>query len=121
MWHQLLFILPATALSFLLLAGSETRQDPTSTGTPPITLAAALADDMCTWPIAPGPGPEAGAMTSIGGELPPLRYVVDPYPTFNGIAIDAKNNRVVRTLLRFSSLITTRLFLASMAMPLKVG
>jgi len=95
MWHQLLFILPATALSFLLLAGSETPQDPTSTGTPPITLAAALADDMCTWPIAPGPGPEADAMTSIGGELPPLRYVVDPYPTFNGIAIDAKNNRVV--------------------------
>src|SRR5712692_6529427 len=95
MWHQLLFILPATALSFLLLAGSETPQDPASTGTPPITLAAALADDMCTWPIAPGAGPETDALTAIGGDLAPLRSVVDPYPTFNGVAVDAENNRVV--------------------------
>jgi len=35
------------------------------------------------------------AISSIGGDLPPLRYVVDPYPTFNGIAVDVGNNRVV--------------------------
>jgi DNA-binding beta-propeller fold protein YncE len=30
-----------------------------------------------------------------GGDITPVRYVMDPYPTFNGIAIDAKNGRVV--------------------------
>lgn len=93
LWRQLVFILSATAL--LLLVGSEKPPDLTSTGTPPVALAAALSEDMCTWSSDPGPGPETGATTSIGGDLPPLRYVVDPYPTFNGIAVDVENDRVM--------------------------
>jgi DNA-binding beta-propeller fold protein YncE len=31
----------------------------------------------------------------VGGDIPPLRYVADPYPTFNGVAVDVENNRVV--------------------------
>jgi DNA-binding beta-propeller fold protein YncE len=30
----------------------------------------------------------------IGGDVPPVRSVVDPYPSFNGIAIDTINNQV---------------------------
>ncbi len=28
------------------------------------------------------------------GDTPPVRYVLDPYPTFNGVAVDPKNDRV---------------------------
>ena len=30
-----------------------------------------------------------------GNDIPPVRYVTDPYPTFNGVAVDVENNRVV--------------------------
>ena len=30
-----------------------------------------------------------------GGDLPPVRMVVDPYPSFNGVAIDATNDLVM--------------------------
>lgn len=30
-----------------------------------------------------------------GGDIPPVRYVLDPYPTLAGIAVDSKNNVVV--------------------------
>lgn len=30
-----------------------------------------------------------------GNDIPPVRYVVDPYPTYNGVAVDVENNRVV--------------------------
>jgi len=33
-------------------------------------------------------------LKAIGGELPPIRLVSDPYPTFNGITLDAENSRV---------------------------
>jgi DNA-binding beta-propeller fold protein YncE len=32
--------------------------------------------------------------SAIGGELPPVRLVLDPYPTFNGITLDAAGNRI---------------------------
>jgi DNA-binding beta-propeller fold protein YncE len=32
---------------------------------------------------------------AIGGVIPPLRSVSDPFPTFNGIALDTENDRVV--------------------------
>jgi len=87
--------LSATALFLLLLGGSERRPDLSSAGTPPVTLAAAMSEEMCAWPSAPGPGPETGPMNSIGGDLPPVRFVFDPYPTFNGVAVDVRNNRVM--------------------------
>ena len=31
----------------------------------------------------------------MGGDIPPETNVADPYPTFNGIAVDSENNRVV--------------------------
>lgn len=31
----------------------------------------------------------------LGGDIPPVRAVADPYPTFDGIALDPENNRVV--------------------------
>src|SRR5262249_24193238 len=30
-----------------------------------------------------------------GGDLPPVRMVVDPYPSFNGVAVDTTNNLVM--------------------------
>ena len=56
-------------------------------------LAASLPVQMC---LTPEPGdPEAFAeVSSVGGDLPPVRLVIDPYPTFNGIALDSTNNRI---------------------------
>lgn len=31
----------------------------------------------------------------VGGDVPPTRIVADPYPTFDGLAVDAENNVVV--------------------------
>jgi hypothetical protein len=31
----------------------------------------------------------------LGGDVPPVRYVMDPYPTFNGIAVDGENGKVL--------------------------
>lgn len=59
-----------------------------------LTLATAFAEETCAWPgeqdfDAENPAP------SRGGDLTPVRWVMDPYPTFNGIALDTKNNVVV--------------------------
>src|SRR5713226_7785288 len=37
----------------------------------------------------------AALLKSLGGDLPPLRAITDPYPTFNGIALDTQNGRVL--------------------------
>ena len=67
--------------------------------TPLARLAADPAGDMCTWwgdssseVLA---APEGDASTITEGQLPPVRYVIDPYPTFNGIVLDTKSNRVL--------------------------
>src|SRR4029077_19008425 len=72
--------------------------------TPLVALAAAPAGDMCAlWDDAePGleaepqaggqAGPEIDATMFKRGAPPPLHYVVDPYPTFNGIALDTEHN-----------------------------
>ncbi len=93
--RQLFIILSATALFLFLLGGSERRPGLSSAETPPVTLAGILSEEMCTWPSAPGPRTETDPVTSIGGDLPPVRFVMDPYPTFNGIAVDVQNSRVV--------------------------
>jgi DNA-binding beta-propeller fold protein YncE len=31
----------------------------------------------------------------IGGDIAPARYVMDPYPTFNGIAVDGENGKIL--------------------------
>src|SRR5712692_5844183 len=34
-------------------------------------------------------------ITDLYGDSPPLRMVVDPYPSFNGVAVDAANDLVL--------------------------
>lgn len=40
------------------------------------------------------PVEESASNGALGGDVSPLRYVMDPYPTFNGIAVDPKNDVV---------------------------
>jgi DNA-binding beta-propeller fold protein YncE len=56
-------------------------------------LAASLPVQMCLAPRF-GESQAFEESSSIGGELPPVRLVTDPYPTFNGIALDSTNNRI---------------------------
>lgn len=46
---------------------------------------------------APRSGPPPGwpGKETLGGNVPPVRVVYDPHPTFNGMAIDPENNVVV--------------------------
>lgn len=39
-------------------------------------------------------GAEPVARSLVGGDIAPARYVWDPYPTFDGIALDTENSRV---------------------------
>jgi DNA-binding beta-propeller fold protein YncE len=69
--------------------------------------AAAEADTMCLMPDrdsdpATGPIGEGQSQLAIptssdqlGGDIPPLRMVVDPYPSFNGVAVDATHDLVL--------------------------
>jgi len=88
-------------LAFCFFAFSG-RRSPVVLTYPPTSLARLAADpagDMCTWWGESGPevlaDPQADSTTITEGQLPPLRYVIDPYPTFNGIALDTRANRVV--------------------------
>jgi len=62
------------------------------------TIAAAEAGSIC---LMPDDATEAAqivvptASDSLGGDLPPVRMVVDPYPSFNGVAVDAVNDLVL--------------------------
>ena len=58
---------------------------------------------MCLMP-AGGDGVDPGDQTPLaiprssnveGGDLPPVRMVVDPYPSFNGVAVDPTNDLVM--------------------------
>ena len=90
-----LILTVSLAAALLLLARSQDSPFVSKRETPPLTLAAALAGDACAWPTVPNPVTGPTAIDPLGGEIPPLRYVTDPYPTFNGIAVDVENNRVV--------------------------
>jgi DNA-binding beta-propeller fold protein YncE len=95
---RLVLFVAAIVLCVFVFSG---RRAPVILTYPPTDLARLTVDptgDMCTWGDA---GPEvladapADASTSTEGEIPPLRYVIDPYPTFNGIVLDPHANRVV--------------------------
>src|SRR5215471_2654405 len=53
---------------------------------------------------ASSPGRTVGA--PVGGDIPPLRTILDPYPSFNGVALDVENNRVVFSDTNRKSLLT---------------
>ncbi len=60
-------------------------------------LAAAIppeTDYGCTGPEIAWQGGSPGRTSSNGGDVAPVRYVIDPYPTFNGIAVDPTGNTV---------------------------
>lgn len=71
------------------------------------TEAAAAADGaMCLMPdasdVVSGAGGSDAQQIAIparsdaeGGDLPPVRMVVDPYPSFNGVAVDSTNDLVM--------------------------
>jgi DNA-binding beta-propeller fold protein YncE len=84
----------STAFYLLGSKSDKVSQGATSTSAEAL-LAASVSVQMC---LAPGfehdgKATEANA-EPVGGELPPIRMITDPYPTFNGISLDPANNRV---------------------------
>jgi DNA-binding beta-propeller fold protein YncE len=66
------------------------------------TQAAADADSICLMPDAEGDEASQDQRVAIpetsdalGGDLPPVRMVVDPYPSFDGVAVDSANDLVL--------------------------
>jgi DNA-binding beta-propeller fold protein YncE len=63
------------------------------------TQAAVDAESMCLRPDADERQQTGLAIPassdSVGGDLPPVRMVVDPYPSFNGVAVDSTNDLVL--------------------------
>ncbi len=62
-------------------------------------VAAAEPGGICLYMPPPRPGFQIASSPVPndipGGDIPAVRYVMDPYPSFNGIAVDSENNRVV--------------------------
>ena len=103
MQSRVVRILLAATVFFFALAGSRTSrnvaQDTSSSqaGTGSQTPTGVPSGDMCTWWGDPAASADSALPSPLGGELPAVRYVMDPYPTFNGIAVDPRNNRVMMT------------------------
>ena len=113
----------STVLRLLLFAGavclcvfsfSGTRT-PVVLTYPASSLAKLTIDpsgDMCTWfgdSAANVFADTSADLNGMTGELPPVRYVMDPYPTFNGIALDTHGNRVLLSDENRKSLLTYEL------------
>jgi DNA-binding beta-propeller fold protein YncE len=96
---RLVAILAVTTCSFFFLAGRKAPVVLTYPATPLVRLAATPAGDMCAWWGDGGSEVQADTQidssTASSEQLPPLRYVIDPYPTFNGIVLDTRGNRVL--------------------------
>lgn len=82
--------------SFSLLSLDSTRHSrrPVSASSEAL-LASSVPVQMCLAPYFEDAGysPDSESQPT-GGELPPIRMVSDPYPTFNGIALDPSDNRI---------------------------
>ncbi len=64
------------------------------------TQAASANDAICTMPPLREDGQEQRLTVPVstsqgGGDLPPVRMVVDPYPSFNGVVVDPVNDLVM--------------------------
>lgn len=95
MLYRISFIASVVLLSLFLTARAQAPSIPAGPETSELTLAKALAGDMCIRPAAFRPRAEGVSTSTLGGDLPPIRYIMDPFPTFNGIALDTRSNRVV--------------------------
>ena len=60
------------------------------------TLLALLIGATIVVLVSPGQKPPADRVTK-GGAIMPVRSIIDPYPVFNGIAVDSENNIVAMT------------------------
>jgi DNA-binding beta-propeller fold protein YncE len=61
------------------------------------TQAAAETDSTCTMPPLDGGGQALAVPTTgdLSGDLPPVRMVMDPYPSFNGVVVDPVTDLVM--------------------------
>ena len=102
-------LIAAAAASALLLAGAEPSPEASAPGdladgaSLEALLAADCVDDTAM-EIAQAAGrlPQEGGVASdewpphaMGGVIPPIRSVSDLFPTFDGVAVDTENNRVI--------------------------
>src|SRR5262249_44572274 len=62
--------------------------------------------DAAVSPDQPLTAPEAS--DPAGGDVPPVRMVVDPYPSFNGVAVDPTNDLVMMSDTNRKSLLLYR-------------
>src|SRR5437588_6416624 len=75
------------------------------------TLAADEAGAVCTMGSDPDPTPDAQSPivvpkgVDLSGDIPPVRMVVDPYPSFNGVAVDTINDLLMMSDTNRKSLI----------------
>jgi DNA-binding beta-propeller fold protein YncE len=88
-------VLALLAGAFVFIAfPSKKSLRPGDPGIPAVMLASFRPDELCLAPNSEGAGHYEETPASLGGELPPIRLVADPFPTFNGIALDIANNRI---------------------------
>jgi DNA-binding beta-propeller fold protein YncE len=84
----------------LLLVFSQSEQHPAAGGidsvvSPPPFDANEVFANVCLTPElgeSGEPAPQANGNTMLGGDLPSVRSVLDPYPAFNGVVLDPENN-----------------------------
>jgi DNA-binding beta-propeller fold protein YncE len=89
-----LVLVSFAAASFLLPSRGKKESRPSNPEIPEAMLASFSPGEICLPPKSGAPVPYEETPASLGGELPPVRLVSDPYPTFNGIALDPANNRI---------------------------
>jgi DNA-binding beta-propeller fold protein YncE len=106
-------ILGGAAICFFALSSRRAPVVLTYVPTPLARMAADASADMCTWFGDSEPevlaDPADNSATNTDGDLPPVRYVMDPYPTFNGIVLDTQNNRVLMSDENRKSILTYEL------------
>jgi DNA-binding beta-propeller fold protein YncE len=92
----LVVVLIFFSAAFYLLSFEDSKQSQGSASpSPEALLAASVPMQMCLSPYFEDAGKTTeDNVAPLGGELPPIRLVTDPYPTFNGISLDTANNRV---------------------------
>lgn len=96
---RVILIVGAATLCIFALSGRQAPVVLTYPATPLARMAVGPVGDMC---LLGESGPEVLADPEVDSsaipaeaQLPPVRYVTDPYPTFNGIALDTRNHRVL--------------------------
>lgn len=89
---------PRQGASMLLPDNSGVRSDAYDVAAEGIPLSAIFANP-CLMPDAMQAGPpradEKPKAGALGGDIPPTRAIEDPYPSFNGVAVDPENDLVV--------------------------